>query len=364
MRATHVLPLLVALGLSACTPSDAPETLPAAVLVSTVAKAGASDGRYFTGEIVPRHASDLGFRVAGKLLAREVDVGSVVRKGQPLARLDGADMRLNASAAQAQRSAAQSDLALARAELARVQALRARNFVSDSAVDSQRTAMQAAQARLKQAQAQAALAGNQSDYTTLEADADGVVTAVAAEPGQVLAAGQTVLTLAHTGAREVSVNLPEGLAAAVAPGAPAKVRLWAAPERVFDATVREVAPAADATTRTFATKVTVHAGGEDVPLGATATVALAGAAAPGVSVPLRAIGEREGAAVVWRFDPASSSVAPVPVEVVRFDERGATLRGGIAQGAQIVVAGIHLLQPGQVVRAVPATAPVMLDAQR
>ncbi|MCB1959377.1 MAG: efflux RND transporter periplasmic adaptor subunit [Rhodocyclaceae bacterium] len=362
MRLSIVMPVLAAAALAACSAPDAPPAQVPAVLVHTVGEVVAPAGRYFTGEIVPRHASALGFRVGGKLLTREADVGAVVKKGDALARLDAADMRLGASAAQAQRAAAQSDLALARAELARVQALRARNFVSDSVVDQQRTAMEAAAARFRQAQAQAALAGNQTDYATLTADADGVITAVAAEPGQVLAAGQPVLTLAHEGEREVRINVPEGVAVAV--GDPAQVRLWADRDTIFDAVVREVAPAADAATRTFTVKVTVQGAAQAVPLGATATVALAGGDVHGVLLPLRAVGERDGATVVWRYDPAAGTVSPVAVTVAQFSEAGAQVAEGIDAGAQVVVAGIHLLQPGQAVRAVPASAPVSLDAGR
>ena len=359
-----IVSTLVVLVFAACAPPATEALPPPAVLVHTVGEAKIANGRYFTGDIVPRHASALGFRVGGKLIERAIDVGSAVQKGQTLARLDATDMKLNVNAARAALAAAQSDLALARAELERVQALRAQNFISESAVDSQRTAVDAAAARVRQARSQTALASNQNEYTTLEADADGVVTAVSAEVGQVLAAGQAVLTLAHDGAREVRINVPEGQVAALTPGASAHVRLWSAPDEIFPARVREVAPAADAVTRTYAVKVEVDAPPAQLPLGATATVALANGDTAGVILPLPAVGERDGQSVVWVYDDADGAVSPVVVEVAEFSEIGARIETGLTPGTQVVVAGIRLLQPGQQVRAVPASAPVTLDAAR
>ncbi|TVO60291.1 efflux RND transporter periplasmic adaptor subunit [Denitromonas ohlonensis] len=364
MQRAVVVSLLVGVALAGCSAPESEPLPPATVLVQTVAPEAVQAGRYFTGEIVPRHATDLGFRVGGKLIARAVDVGSVVKKGQVLARLDAEDTRLGASAAQAQLAAAQSELSLAQAELARVKALRAQNFVSDSAVDTRRTTQAAAAARVKQASAQAVLAANQNEYTTLVADVDGVVTAVRGELGQVLAAGQPVLTLAQDGAREVKIAVPEGHVAQMPVGTPARVALWADQKTALPAVVREVSPAADPQTRTYMVKVEVKAEAANLPLGATATVALAGDAAPGVVLPLRAVGEREGQPVVWVFDVATESVSPVPVTVTRFDERGAHVAAGVAPGAQVVVAGVHLLRPGQTVKSKAVTDAVTLDAKR
>ena len=356
--------MVAALALAACSQETPPPAPPAPVLVQSVGQGAGERLRVFSGEVVPRHASDLGFRVGGKLVERKVDVGDVVKRGQLIARLDEADMQLNVSAARAQMAAAQSDLALARTELARVEALRGQNFVSDSAVDSQRTATEAAQARLRQARAQLELAENQNEYTHLEADADGVVTAVHAEVGQVLASGTPVVTLAHDGDREVRINVPEGLRESMSVGRAGQVRLWSDQQGALPGQVREVAPAADAVTRTYAVKVKVDAPAEAMPLGATATVVFDGGGIEGLRVPLRAVGQHEGQSVVWVHDAADETVHPVTVEVVRYDEAGAVVRGGIEPGAQIVIAGIHLLRPGQPVRVVERSAPIELDAAR
>ena len=350
--------------LAACSKEAPVPPPPPSVLVQTVADGAGEQLRVFTGEVVPRHASDLGFRVGGKLIERQVDVGDAVTRGQVLARLDGTDMKLNVSAARAQVAAAQSDLELARTELKRVETLLARNFVSDSAVDSQRTSSEAAAARLRQARAQLELAENQTEYTSLQADADGVVTAVHAEAGQVMAAGSPVVTIAREGDREVRINVPEGLQDALAPGRAAQVRLWSEGEKRLAGQVRELAPSADAVTRTYAVKVTVDAPVAQLPLGATATVVFDGGALAGVRVPMRAVGTFDGQPAAWVFDEAQGVVKPVAVTVLRYDEAGAVISAGLEPGMKVVVAGIHLLQPGQQVKAVPAEAAIELDASR
>lgn len=350
--------------LVACSKEAPPPPPPPSVLVQTVADGAGEQLRVFTGEVVPRYASDLGFRVGGKLIERKVDVGDSVKQGQVLARLDGTDMKLNVSAARAQVAAARSDLDLARTELKRVETLLSQNFVSDSAVDSQRTTTEAAAARLRQARAQLELAENQTEYTSLQADADGVVTAVYAEVGQVMAAGSPVVTIAREGDREVRINVPEGLQDKLAAGRPAQVRLWSEGEKRFVGQVREVAPSADAVTRTYAVKVKVDAPVAELPLGATATVVFDGGELAGVRVPLRAVGKLDGKPVAWVFDDAQGQVNPVPVSVLRYDEDGAVVSEGLSPGMKVVVAGIHLLQPGQAVKAVPAEGAIQLDASR
>lgn len=350
--------------LAACSKEAPPPPPPPSVLVQTVADGAGERLRVFTGEVVPRHASDLGFRVGGKLIERRVDVGDAVSKGQVLAKLDGTDMKLNVSAARAQVAAAKSDLDLARAELKRVETLLSQNFVSDSAVDSQRTSMEAAAARLRQARAQLELAENQTGYTSLQANADGVVTAVHAEVGQVMAAGSPVVTLAREGDREVRINVPEGIQDKLTPERPAQVRLWSEGEKQFVGQVREVAPAADAVTRTYAVKVKVDAPLAQMPLGATATVMFDGGELAGVRVPLRAVGKLDDQPVAWVFDEGAGTVSPVPVKVLRYDEDGAVVSDGLLPGMKVVVAGIHLLQSGQQVKAVAADSAILLDASR
>lgn len=361
LPALYALPLLLLL--SACSPPPAAAPITRAVLVRTVGKdVGAPVMQVYTGEIRARFESDLAFRLGGKLIERKVDAGARVSRGQVLARLDPQDARLAASAATAQVAAAEADAALARAELARTETLLAKNFISASALDTRRTAMQAAAARLRQARAQAATAGNQTAYTELAADNDGIVTAVMAEAGQVVAAGQTVLRLARPGDREVLVHVPESRVQQLAPGAPAAVRLWLAPEQSRAGVVREVSPAADRATRTYAVRVSI-ADGDDLPLGATASIAL-GSVAPQQSVlPLNAVTRHNGQASVWLVDDAGA-VAPHTVEIVAFREDGAVLRGTLAPGTRVVVAGVHQLVAGETVRPIEEGSAPALDVKR
>lgn len=370
MHFRTALTLLAGASLLAACSAPAPEApAPRAVLVRTLEAATAPPAvQLYAGEVRARIEVDVGFRVGGKLVERKVDVGAEVAAGAPLALLDPVDAGLAASAAQAAVAAAEADLALARTEFGRAQELAARKFVSSSVLDARRTALQAAEARLRQARAQAQTAANQAGYTRLEAPASGVVTAVLAEPGQVVGAGQPVFRLARPDEREVLIHVPEGRAAQLQPGTAARVRTWAAPEREYAASVREVAPAADAATRTFAIRVAVAQADAGLPLGATASVVFAApaGAAGGVLLPLAAVtrapGKPEGG-TVWVVGE-DDRVRPIAVEVLAWREDGALLRADLPPGARLVLAGVHTLVEGESVRAVEEGAPVLLDVAR
>ncbi|MDT3671444.1 MAG: efflux RND transporter periplasmic adaptor subunit [Aromatoleum sp.] len=349
---------------TACSPPPTGEKAPRTVLVHTVAQAMAVPTlNVYTGDVRARHETDLAFRIGGKIVERSVDVGERVRRGDVLARLDPQDVRLAANAAASRVAAAEADLALARAELERGQSLRGRNFISESALDTRRTTMQAAAARLRQARAEAASAGNQTEYASLAADRDGVVVATPAEAGEVVAAGQAVARVARLDEREVSINVPESRVAAIAVGSGATVRLWSAPQREYAGTVREIAPAADPTTRSYAVRVSVPHADAALSLGATATVAFAAPSDVQAVLPLPALTRIDGQPVVWIVDDRST-VHPVRVEPGEFREGGVGIRGGLSAGVRVVVAGVHRLVEGETVRAVDTAAPVSLDVSR
>lgn len=321
------------------------------VLAVTVAPGALPTREVYSGEVRARVESDLAFRVGGKLAARLVDAGARVRKGQPLARLDPEDARLGAQAARAQLASAESDLALAKAELERATDLLARRFISQSAWDARQAAHAAAAARVEQARSQAAISANQAGYTTLAADADGVVVSVAAEPGQVLAAGQPVLRLAHDGEKEIVVSVPEGQVARLRPGQDVVAFLWAEPGSRFPGRVREIAGGADAVTRTFAVRVSVPQAPPAARVGMSATVALAAGRDEGlVLLPLAALVRDGQGAFVWVVDPKTSRVARRDVRVGEFREDGATILSGLAAGDVVVSAGVHKLRAGEPVR--------------
>ncbi|WP_341743744.1 efflux RND transporter periplasmic adaptor subunit [Azonexus hydrophilus] len=354
--------LILSLLVSACSPPPAAPPVPRAVLVRTLGAADAAQAQVYSGEVRARHESELSFRVGGKVLERKVDAGAQVQAGQLLARLDPQDARLSSSAAAAQVAAAEAEAGLARAEFKRSEALLQRNFISASALDLRRSALDAAEARLRQAQAQAASTANQQAYTELLADSAGVITDVSVDAGQVVAAGQRVLRLARPGEREVLVHVPESRLAGLVVDAPATVRLWMAPERSLSGRVREVSPSADRATRTYAVRVAI-ADADDLPLGATATVALADGGPAQLALPLAAVTQREGKATVWLVD-AQQKVVPQTVEIAALREDAAILKTALPAGSRVVVAGVHRLIEGESVRPLEAGSAPALDVRR
>ena len=211
-----------------------------------VAGYGATDAaNVYPGEVKPRIESRLGFRVGGKLIDRRVDVGQTVKAGEVLARLDAQDLALAQTAARAQLDAARTDLALAEADFARYRDLYAQNFIGKAELDRRQATLDGARAKHEQAQANYRSQANQAGYAVLVADAPGVVTAVEAEVGQVVAAGTVVVRIARSAAKEVAFSVPEDRIDALRGARRAQVTLWALPVRTYDARVREIAAAAD-----------------------------------------------------------------------------------------------------------------------
>ncbi len=309
----------------------------------------------FPGEVHARYESALGFRVAGKISTREVDVGARVRRGDVLVGLDPRDLALAVSSAKAGLASAEAALRLANAEHDRYQALYAKRFVSQFERDAKVNALEAARARVDEARAGFDTARNQAGYASLRADADGVITAVSAEPGQVVAAGQAVVTLAHDGASEVEINVPEQQVAHYRPGQPAEVELWAEPGQRHAARIREVAPAADATTRTYRVRVAFTDETASPRLGQTARVAFgSGDASQRWLVPLSALHEKAGRPALWRVDANSREVHLVEVGVGRYGEDGIVIEHGIDADSWIVTAGVHRLREGEVIDPIDA----------
>jgi len=333
--------VLAATILAACgdksPPPDAAASGPRLVKAQKVSLGDTPGERRYSGEVRARHESVLGFRVGGKLTERLVDAGARVKAGQPLARLDPADARLSAAQAEA-------NAALAAADLKRAQELREKNFVSQAALDARESAARAAAA-------QAQLTRNQASYTTLAADAAGVIAAVLAEPGQVVAAGQGVVRIARDGEREVAIAIPENELPSVKVGGSATITLWAS-EKTYQGRIREVAPAADPATRTFAVRVSILDIEPTAPLGMTGTVSLSRREAAHPRIPLAAVFQKDGRPAVWVIGD-DQAVRLRAIEVERFDNDYALLKGGLADGETIVAAGAYKLSAGDKVRVVP-----------
>lgn len=364
-RPHWVLPasaLAVALLLAACSKPAVTEEPVRAVRLMTIGQDAMQSGHEFSGEVRPRVESRLGFRVAGKITQRQAEVGQRVKAGQLLAQIDPQDYKLAADAARAQVAAAQTNRDLAAADYKRFAALKDQNFISGAELERRDTALKAAQAQLEQAQAQLAAQGNQSAYANLVADVSGVVTAIEAEAGQVVAAGTPVVRIAQDGARDVVFAVPEDKVAAIRLGSEVSVRLWAQ-DKVVTGKVREIAASADPVTRTFGVKVALAPA--DAPaLGTTVYVqprSLSHAGTPVIKLPTSALRKEGQGSAVWVYDPASKTVRSQAVQIATADGNEAVIAAGLTPGMQVVSAGVHVLQPGQKVtvwqeKQVPALA--------
>lgn len=342
--------------LSACSKKEAaPEPVRAVKLV-TVGEGQIESAQEYSGDVRARVESRLGFRVAGKITKREVELGQHVKAGQVLARLDARDYQLSVDAARAQLASATTQRDLAEANARRFRTLRAQNFISAAEMERYEANLKAAQASLDQARAQLSSQSNQENYTQLLADADGVVTAVEAEPGQVVAAGTPVVRIAQDGARDAVFSVPEDRRSTIKPGQGVKVRPWSDESRVINALVREVAASADPATRTYVVKAALQ--GADLPaLGATVHVMPEGlgvsreaVGSQVIKLPTTALRQEGGngqGTAVWLYDAASSSVKLQPVQIASADGNEAVIASGLQPGMQVVATGAHVLTPGQ-----------------
>lgn len=307
----------------------------------------------YSGDVRARQQSTLGFRIGGKIAARLVDAGSQVKTGQVLATLAPEDARLNQSAAAAAVASARADLNLAEAELERHRQLLDKNFISHTLYETRVNQQKAAKARLDQARAEFDVASNQSAYTRLRADADGVITSVSAEVGQVVAAGTPVLTLAHAGELEVDINVPESRFADFAKGRPLVIELWSGSDQRYAGSVREVSPEADAATRTYPVRVSFDQPDQRVQLGMSARVFFTDSNAPAaVLVPMSALYEKDGKSALWVVAVPSHQVSLREVRVGQYREDGITITAGVDADEWIVAAGVHKLTAGQVIHPV------------
>ncbi len=355
MRSTLLISLLSAALLAACSkPEPAAEPV-RAVRTTTIATGSSGGTREYAAEIKARTESRLGFRVGGKITRRTANVGDTVKAGQVLAQLDPQDLKLAQDVARAALAAAQTNLELANADYKRYKDLREQGFIGSAELERRDTALKSAQAQFDQARAQAGVQGNQAAYASLVADSNGVITAVDAEPGMVVAAGTSVVRLAQDGPRDVVFAVPEDhvgnlRSLASKPGA-LKVRLWGADQTV-PASIREVAAAADPLTRTFQIKADL--GSVPARLGQTATVLIEQPQQSGaIRLPLAAVTELQGKTSVWlveKNDKGTLTVKPQAIAVAGADGNTVLVASGLKPGQVVVTAGVHALTPGQQVK--------------
>lgn len=352
LRPNPLLALATMLVLAGCEASTAPAvTVERPVRVQRVALANESSAREFVGVVRARYEIDLGFRVAGKIVSRMVNVGDRVRAGDVVARLDPSDIQLQVESAEAELNAATTNLAQAAADLERYTTLRSNGYASVADFDRKKSAKGEAEGRLERAKRSLELARNQLGYTDLKADADGTVTATLGEAGQVVPIGQPVIRLAQRGEKEAVVALPETWLAE-ARRAQATVRLWSDRERSFNAVLRELSPQAEAASRTYAARFTIEDADETVALGMTATVTLAQRMeAPVARVPLSAVLNRGTGPVVYLVDPGGTLIQRA-VTVVSFTEDAALITSGLTAGERVVTLGVQKLEAGAKVRTI------------
>ena len=325
--------------------------------VTTIAFKPQSQSLMLAGTVVPRVESTLGFRVAGKVVAREVDAGAVVQPGQVIARIDPTDYRLAVDSARAALASADADYARANADLERYQALRGSSAFMAQTLDQRQSLASTAQARIDQAKSQLATAENNLAYTELKADAAGIITAVQAEVGQVLAQGQGVVKLAHSEQLEILVGVPEHRLKAVREARDVTFELWSDAGHRHAARLRELSPSADPMTRTYPARFSVVEPPAFIGLGMTATLTLSRSeGTPLAEVPLAAIFQQGTQPAVWVVDRASGAVALRPVTIARWRDDTALIASGVSDGEIVATAGVHKLEPGQKVRPVQQAA--------
>ena len=321
------------------------------VFVTRVQYAPETQTRTFVAAIRPRIETDQGFRVAGKIARRLVEVGQRVIPGQVLATLDDTDLKLQLEQAQAEATAAGISLAQTMADEARGAALRRSGWTSQAAFDRQHAATEEARGRYRRAQRAVALAGNAVAYSALKADAAGVVTATFIEPGQVVAIGQPAIRVARLGEKEALIAAPESLLNLVRHG-DASVTLWSAPGHAYHAHLRELAPAADPTTRTYAARFSIPDADDAVALGMSATLSLRDPkSAPLAKVPLSALFDQGNGPSLWVVEN-NGRLALKRIEIARYDSEAAYVMRGVAGGATIVTLGVQKLEPAEKVRIV------------
>jgi len=333
--------------LSACSREEAPPEPVRAVKVITVGAQGWQTDAVYAGEVRARVESRLGFRVGGKLTHRAVDAGQRVSAAQLLAAIDAQDYQLSAQAAQAQQVAAQTQRDVALADYKRYESLRAQGFISGAELERREASLKAAEATLVQARSQSQVQANQVGYARLQATTAGVVTALEAEVGQVLAAGQPVLRLAHDGPRDAVFNVPEQAVQAFRVGMPMLAQLAGSTE-LLKGRVREVGASADPVTRTFAVKLALDAS-ERLPLGVTVNVQAPQQAATvqAMTLPTTALRQEGEGTAVWVLDEASMTVQPQKVTLGPVQAQQVVIASGLKPGQKVVVAGVHVLSPGQ-----------------
>ncbi|MEQ1718902.1 MAG: efflux RND transporter periplasmic adaptor subunit [Hyphomicrobium sp.] len=310
------------------------------------------DDRQAVGEIRPRQESDLGCRGSGKVVSRAVDIGAAIKAGELLARLDEQDFQNKLRSAEADVASADAVLTEALGQEDRQSQLLAKGVTTRSNYDAAVKNKRSAEAKLESAKASLNLAQDQLKYTELTADFDGIVTAVAAEPGQVVNVGQMVVRLAKPGDVDAVFNVAESAFRDRQAGErpPVVVSLLSSPGIVSEGVVREVSPVADPTTRTYQVKVSLENPPPAMRFGASVLGRLKATTAPVTVLPGTALYDKTGKPAVWVYNASTSTVKLKPVTIARFETDRVVISEGLAKGDVVVTAGVNRLREDQTVR--------------
>ena len=350
MRSHIIIPIFVGLLLSACDKPAPTGPQPRPVRAVTVERPRSGEAFSLTGQVRAKDQVNLAFRLDGRVVERLVNVGDVVRKGQIIARLDPNDVQNALRSAQASFASAQATLNQARLAFWRQQELLKDGNTPRALFDDAQRALLTAQAQTDSAQAQLHTAQDQLSYTTLTADAAGAVTATGAESGEVVHAGQMVAQLAYDGARDAVFDVPESIIRTGPHNPLVTIALTNDPQITATGQVREVAPQANSSTRTFQVKVAIIDPPPSMRLGATVTGSITLSAPAGIEIPASALTQSDGHPAVWIVDPHSQTVSLRKIDIAQYDPGIALVSNGLEPGDEVVTAGTQTLRPGQPVR--------------
>ncbi|AZO41145.1 efflux RND transporter periplasmic adaptor subunit [Mesorhizobium sp. M7D.F.Ca.US.005.01.1.1] len=336
--------------LASCSKSDEKPPEIIRPVLSVVVEPRTTQTFGFAGSVEPRVSADLAFRLLGRVVSRDVNVGDIVSKGTTIAALDPTALELAVQAAKAELSNAEAQFANAAASEERQRQLLASANTSQAVFDAAQQARKAAEASVERAKASLAKSQEQLGYARLFSDFDGVVTAVGAEVGQTVSPGQTVVTVARSDLREAVVDIPDQLTGDLAAGMPFQVILQSLPTIQTEAKLREIAPQSEGSTRTRRVKLTLTDPPQAFRLGSTVTATRMTKVVPTIELPMSALLEKDGSEKVWIVDPQTSSVSARDIKVASKNGGTFTVAGGLEAGMRVVTAGVHSLSEGQKVK--------------
>lgn len=355
-RALLALALLVPL-LAACQrEGEEPKAEARPVRTVVVARQSGGETIVLTGNIQAQNEAAMAFRISGRMIERPVNVGDRVKAGQLLAKLDPVN-ELNAlRSAQAGLAAAEGQLVTAQNAFDRQEHLLGNGFTTRANYDQARQALLAAQSAVDDGQAQLQIAHDRVGFTELKADVDGTITARGGEPGEVVQAGQMIVQLARQDGRDAVFDVPAQVLRAASPDQEIDIRLADDPSVSAVGRVREVAPQADAATRTFPVRVGINNPPEAMRLGSTVTGSMKRDVGDVMEIPATALTLSNERPAVWIVDPANETVSLRNIEIARHDPATVVVSSGLDVGEIVVTAGVQALHPGQKVRLVGASS--------